>query len=155
MFSDLGTELLKAMRPDYERLRALLSSGADFNEIDPEDGDTVYSTFFENHNDPLFDFVSMGARLSVPEQRGGHPLIYAVWELNFGLLRQLLKDGADPNQLGFTDPGDLSMTALDAVADGFHAEDDPHAHTVLKAMDALLKQYGGHYANKPIASPPL
>ena len=90
----------------------------------------------------------MGARPTVTGARGGHPLIYAVWSLNYGLLRSLLDSGADPNQVAFDSPDDSPMTALDAVAHDYHTDADPQAHMVLDAMGELLKQRGGKYAHE-------
>jgi hypothetical protein len=144
MFSEAGEALLKAAQPDYERIKALLDVGANFNEVDPEDGETVFSRFVEDHHHPITDFLSMGAKLSVPGHRGFHPLIYAVLGVNYGLLRTLLEHGADPNQI--VNDEVRPFTALDAVADQFHSctyGGDSDAHMVLNAMRNLLKSYGG------------
>jgi len=146
MLSKIGQELLDASRPDFSRIESLLAQGADFNEIDPEDGQTVFSSIVEDHHHEIYDFIRMGAKPSVREQTSGHALIYAIWSLNYGLLRGLLQNGADPNQIAFTDPGDDPGTALDTVNDDLHCDQDPHAQAVLNAMGELLKEQGGRYA---------
>lgn len=144
--SNKSEELLKTLNPDYEKIKRLLGEGADLNEIDEDEGESVFSSFVEDHHHVIYDLINCGAKATnLDKSIGGNPLIYAVWQLNYGLLRGLLEMGANPNASGFHEDKDIPMTALDAVGAEYHCDDDEGAHQVLDAMEKLLRAYGGKY----------
>lgn len=133
--SDKSKELLNTLSLDYQKIKCLLDEGADLNEIDEDEGESIFSTFVENHHHHIYDLINYGAKTtSQDESRGGNPLIYAVWQLNYGLLRTLLRLGANPNASGFHEDNDIPMTALDAVESEYHCDNDKYAHQVLESV---------------------
>jgi hypothetical protein len=75
----------------------------------------------------------------------GHALIYAVWGRDYGLLETLLEHGFDPNAIGFTAPGEVAHTALDAVYDAYKEidEDEDEEEKALDELVLLLRKHRG------------
>jgi hypothetical protein len=144
--SDLNRQLGDAIyHYDHEAIKRLLAAGADFNVVDPEEGTTPFSEALYHglSRDCVSDVLQMGANPDVASTKGGTPLIFAVWQLDFPLLQALLEAGAKPNTLGYTD--DTPMTALDAVADDCHTRRTAPEQLVLEAMELLLKSQGAKF----------
>ena len=144
MKPDLNNQLTHAaLHYDCDAMRQLLADGADFNAVDGEEGTTAFSEALYHgvSRDCLHTMLQLGANPNVASTKGGTPLIFAVWALDFPLLQTLLDAGADPNTIGYNDEG--GTTALDAVYDGFHTRDTEPEKKVLEAMELLLKSKGG------------
>jgi len=146
MFSEKGQELLKASLPDDARVKELLAQGADYHEIDPDEKETVYTAIVRELGYVATDLLQEGVKATIPEATGSNAFIHAIWMLNFGLLDTLLKCGANPNQL-YGEEGDFE-TALDIVANEYHCDPSPEAHSVLEAMESVIKKHGGKYAHE-------
>ena len=148
MFSEKGQELLKASLPDDTRVKELLAQGADYHEIDPDEKETVYTAIVRELGYVATDLLQDGVKATIPEATGSNAFIHAIWGLDFGLLEALLKCGANPNQL-YGEEGDFE-TALDIVANEFHClgKHSPEAHSVLEAMESVIKKHGGKYARE-------
>jgi len=143
---NLHEELVDAaIHYDVPRMKALLAKGADFNAIDPEEGETAFTQVIYNgvSHDCVREMLRLGANADVPPSIGGTPLIYAVWSLDILLLTTLLDAGANPNTAGFLEDG--GSTPLDAVADEYHCHDDQAIHLVLDGLEMLLKSRGAKF----------
>lgn len=123
--SEKGEQLRKILQPDYDLIRKAISEGADLNEIDPAEGESIYSSLVEDHHHLLTDLISYGAKPTTGNTKGGNPLIYAVWRYDYGLLKNLLEAGADPNAVGYYSDDDCPMTALDALEAQYHCDGHP------------------------------
>lgn len=123
-------------------------SSADWNRILPGENESVFTRWMYSRHHEVLGALDAGALIVPPGQTGGHALIYAVWQRDFGLLRELLKHGCDPNQLGFTAASEEPSTALDAIADSYHDGDGKFDEMVLDAMFALVREHGGKYVGE-------
>lgn len=135
----------KHLQPEFDP-----SSAAAWNEIIPEEGESVFNLTIYQSNPPDMDLVrkalAAGSVLAPPGQKMGHTLIYAVWKRDLDLLKLLLEHGFDPNQLAYTAEGDVPSTALDAVADSYHECDDKADELALNAMERMLRNHHGCFA---------
>lgn len=126
------------------------NSAADWNEIIPEECESVFNNMIYETDPPDMDLIrqalAAGAVLAPPGQTMGHALIYAVWMRNLDLLKMLLEHGFDPNQLAFTAGGEVPSTVRDAVADSYHECDDEADEWVSDAMEKLVRKYRACFA---------
>ena len=137
----------KHIEPGFNRL-----SAAAWNAIIPEEDESVFTKTVYHLDMNVKEALQAGAILSPQGQTKGNALIYAVWMRNFGLLRLLLKNGFDPNDVAFTAKGEHPSTALDAVANCYHDGDGKVDEMVLDAMHELLREYGAKYISEMEAS---
>ena len=143
MKRNLNKQLIDAaIHYDFAAMKRLLAGGADFNALDPDEGDTIFTEAISHgaSRDCIIDMIRLGANPNVPRAVGATPLILAVWALDLPLLQMLLDAGADLNTPGFIEEG--GMTPLDAVCDGYHTTETKPEHMVLDALELLLKSKG-------------
>jgi len=131
------------LHPDFDQM-----SAAAWNAMVPGRNESVFSSMVYGLEDDVKQALMSGASLVPPGQTMGHALIYAVWGRHFGLLGMLLEHGFDPNALAWTAEGEISGTALDAVASCYHDGKGEIDEMVLDAMHALLREYGGKYESE-------
>jgi len=143
---NLNEQLIDAaVHYDVEKMKTLLSKGADFNAVDSEEGTTAFAEAIATgvSHDCVFEMLSLGANADVQPTTGGTPLIFAVWKLDILLLKRLLEAGANPNTPGYLEDG--GRTPLDAVADEYHCHDDRAVHLVIQGLEMLLKSRGAKF----------
>jgi hypothetical protein len=156
--SDLDRALLTAVNDhDLPKIKALVQAGANINYTDPlDDHQSLLATAIYTQVDLIRTLLDLGANPSPPSpSESGLPLIYAVWNLDYGLVRYLLEcTQVDVNGVGFTTPGDAPMTALDAAYGEKHCRSSPGSALALDGIIALLKAHGGRCYHELAATAP-
>jgi len=141
--TNLDRQLEKAVGDgDLAAVQRLVAQGADLNAI-TDDGTAMLTqaTKYTHSLDYIRELLALGTRADVPASIGETPLVHAVWENNYLLVKLLLGAGANPNTVAFQE--EAPMTALDAAHDEHNIQDTKADSLNLEAIIELLKHRGG------------
>ena len=130
---------------DIDGVRALLAKGANLNAL-LEDGETVFTqvVFCRRDRDYIHMLIDLGASPDVPPCAGATPLVLAIYQNDYLLVRLLLEHGANPNTPSYGD--EEPQTALDALDGDYCVQETTSDRMNLDAIRQLLLEYGAvHY----------
>ena len=97
-----GTPLMQAVeKRNVSLVKTLLSAGADPNIRDKTVGATaLHTAAYEGYDDIADLLLKHGANVNAKNGPGGTPLVHAIWQKQFDLVRKLLSSGANPSLTG-------------------------------------------------------
>lgn len=119
-------------RRDITWLEFLIAKGADVNARNGKGQTALVLACNLNWIEGVDLLVAVGAKVDIPSTTGETPLITAVHNRNVGLMRILLKGGADPDRTDNSGRSARDYARLDPKADTLLREIDTNARPNLK-----------------------